>query len=199
MCDLLSKCARDKCRLGWDKGSIVVDSIEKYPHVPSDDETNSTASFNSDDDDTNDVDETRSVHCDQLIRRVCDSISVASAPTTKKEKKKIIELLSRDEPKWQYEITGDNDEQKVSSFCFICMEDFGPEDRIVSSKCSKSYHHHCMLEWVKGKHDKCPDCFASIWDHIEFDPLSCKLQVIQQQLWEEEPQLLSPVAENSSV
>ncbi|KAL0734205.1 hypothetical protein Bca4012_010415 [Brassica carinata] len=41
--------------------------------------------------------------------------------------------------------------------CIICCEEFGAGGEINSLNCRHSYHHHCILDWVKTKL-ACPCC-----------------------------------------
>jgi len=68
--------------------------------------------------------------------------------------------------RWQ---SDEEEEKERTPFCFICLEDFVGNEKVVKSKCSRSYHQSCMLDYVKEKNKTCPDCNASIWDHIEFE------------------------------
>jgi len=77
---------------------------------------------------------------------------------------------------WQSEEGSTDEDHNTATTapnCSLCLDDFDSDCRIVRSKCSKFYHRHCMLEWMKKKHDSCPDCNSSIWDHIEFSMDLC--------------------------
>ncbi|KAL0798853.1 hypothetical protein Bca101_054028 [Brassica carinata] len=41
--------------------------------------------------------------------------------------------------------------------CSICCEEFGTGGMINSLNCRHTYHHHCIVEWVK-KRLTCPCC-----------------------------------------
>lgn len=45
--------------------------------------------------------------------------------------------------------------------CPICCKEFGTEGDINSLNCEHSYHHHCILDWVK-KSLTCPYCRAKL-------------------------------------
>jgi len=45
--------------------------------------------------------------------------------------------------------------------CPICCKEFGTEGDINSLNCEHSYHHHCILDWVK-KSLTCPYCKAKL-------------------------------------
>lgn len=70
------------------------------------------------------------------------------------------ELLRRDENKQlskKYETKHYKDEKCRNTKCFICMEDFEPDSKIIKIECSHGFHADCLCESVKYN-DKCPMC-----------------------------------------
>mmetsp|Transcript_24855 Transcript_24855/g.37772 ORF Transcript_24855/g.37772 Transcript_24855/m.37772 type:complete len:204 (+) Transcript_24855:164-775(+) len=176
-------CSPIKCipiALGWEKGT----NPERADHSKDDFTVTTVLS------DNNSVGESeeQSRTCCEMMRRCFSSSSKPKGdgndnePTTKDETKIQPPVL---EPELDLAYVGetirwqaDNEEEEKerSSFCFICLEDFAGDPKIVKSKCSRTYHQRCMLDHVKSKNNSCPDCKASIWDHIEFEGIQqqCK-------------------------
>ncbi|KAI2497484.1 hypothetical protein MHU86_17034 [Fragilaria crotonensis] len=48
--------------------------------------------------------------------------------------------------------------------CSICMEFLVPTDDTVTGLCSHTYHRECIMNWVHGGHDECPNCRQLMWD-----------------------------------
>ncbi|KAI2497477.1 hypothetical protein MHU86_17027 [Fragilaria crotonensis] len=48
--------------------------------------------------------------------------------------------------------------------CSICMEFLVPTDDTVTGLCSHTYHRECVMNWLQGGHDECPNCRQLMWD-----------------------------------
>ena len=51
----------------------------------------------------------------------------------------------------------DNNDDDALPQCLICFETFVNGDAVTTHCTNKSYHRHCIMEWLL-KHDKCPYC-----------------------------------------
>ena len=49
--------------------------------------------------------------------------------------------------------------------CLICFETFVNGDAVTTHCTDKSYHRHCIMEWLL-KHDNCPYCRRSFFHTI---------------------------------
>ncbi|KAI2496959.1 hypothetical protein MHU86_17544 [Fragilaria crotonensis] len=48
--------------------------------------------------------------------------------------------------------------------CSICLEVLVPADDSVTGSCSHVYHRKCIMNWLHGDHDICPNCRQPMWD-----------------------------------
>ncbi|KAI2491043.1 hypothetical protein MHU86_23523 [Fragilaria crotonensis] len=48
--------------------------------------------------------------------------------------------------------------------CSICMDTLVPEDDTVTGLCTHIYHRECIMNWLQGGHDECPNCRQPMWD-----------------------------------
>jgi len=56
----------------------------------------------------------------------------------------------------------DTDEEHYED-CLICLEEFRPNDTIISLNCNHKFHKSCILAWAMTK-DECPTCRQSMWN-----------------------------------
>ncbi|KAI2497475.1 hypothetical protein MHU86_17025 [Fragilaria crotonensis] len=56
-----------------------------------------------------------------------------------------------------------------ATVCSICMELLAPTDDTVAGLCSHAYHRECILNWLQGGHDDCPNCRQAMWDPETYD------------------------------
>mmetsp|Transcript_20172 Transcript_20172/g.29945 ORF Transcript_20172/g.29945 Transcript_20172/m.29945 type:complete len:201 (-) Transcript_20172:60-662(-) len=178
MCNLCSPIYCIPIALGWEKG----------PNNDDDDQDDFTISTVISEN-TKRVPNEKPRRCSEMIRRCflsSSKVETEEETPTKEDERTIqppvlepeLDLAYAGETiRWQAD--DEEEEKDRAPFCFICLEDFAANPKIVKSKCSRSYHRSCMLEWVKEKNKTCPDCQASIWDHIEFEGLTpCKYDVV---------------------
>ncbi|KAI2497487.1 hypothetical protein MHU86_17037 [Fragilaria crotonensis] len=64
--------------------------------------------------------------------------------------------------------------------CSICMEFLVPTDDSVTGLCSHSYHRECIMNWLQGDHDDCPNCRQPMWDPEAYEMVD---QYINDQEW----------------
>jgi hypothetical protein len=53
----------------------------------------------------------------------------------------------------------------LSKYTYQRLHDLAvPEDDAVTGLCSHTYHRECIMSWLLGGHDECPNCRQPMWD-----------------------------------
>lgn len=53
-------------------------------------------------------------------------------------------------------------EEEEAVTCCVCLEGFGDGELVRATRCSHTFHGHCLERWLMRYHSRCPLCQANL-------------------------------------